>query len=149
MSDQPKIKFELVTPERVVLREEITQITLPTTNGEVTILPHHIPLVAILQAGVVELKRLDGSLEVLAVSGGLVEVLEGKVVILADTAEHASELDESGIETARIKAEKLKSELTKADQMDFTAVTLMLDKELARSKALRKWRKIKNIETIN
>lgn len=145
MSNHQGIKFELVTPERVVLREEVLQAVLPTASGEITVLPNHIPLVSILKPGVVELKRLDGSLEILSISGGVVEVLAGKVVLLADTAERAGELDEARIKEARAKAEKLKMD----DQMDFADLTARVEKELARDKALKRWKKLKNIETIN
>jgi len=145
MSEALRLKFELVTPERVVMREEVLQVSVPTASGEITVLPNHIPLVSILRAGVVELKKTDGTLEVMSVSGGVLEVLAGKIVLLADTAERAHELDESRIKEARAKAEKLKIE----DQMDFADVTAMVEKELAREKAIRRWKKIKNIETIN
>ncbi len=149
MSNNLSLQFELVTPERVVLREEVSQVTLPTLSGEITVLPNHIPLVSIIKAGVIELKKIDGTIEVLAVSGGLIEVLAGKIVVLADTAENAAELDESRINSAKAKAEKLKAELTSQDRKDFTAINLMLDKEFARARAVKKWRKLKNIETIN
>ena len=53
----PNIKFEIVTPERVVLKEKIKEVTIPTKEGEITVLPNHIPLVAILTPGVIELKK--------------------------------------------------------------------------------------------
>jgi len=149
MSNNPGIKFELVTPERVVFREEVLQASIPTQMGEITILPNHIPLVSILMSGVVELKKLDGSTEVLAISGGVLEVMTGKIVLLADTAELANDLDESRIEEAKAKAEKLREDAARSDKLDFTEVTAMLEKEMARSKAVKRWKKIKNIETIN
>ena len=142
------IKFELVTPERVVLKEEILQATMPTALGEITVLPNHIPLVALLKPGVIEVKRADGSLEVLAVSGGFVEVLKSKIVILADTAERAAELDETRIEAARAKAESLKQGAV-AEAVSFADVTARLEKELARARAVRRWKRLKNIESIN
>jgi len=68
------IHFEIVTPERVVLKEEVMQITVPTMMGEITVLPNHIPLVASLQPGVIEIKKKDGLPEVMSVSGGFIEV---------------------------------------------------------------------------
>lgn len=145
MSKALTINFELVTPERVVLREEVLQLSVPTVSGEITILPHHIQLVSLIKAGVIELKKLDGNIEVIAVSGGTLEVLVDKVILLADTAEHVHELDEARIRDAQAKAELLKQD----DQQDFAAVTALVEKELARDKALRRWKKIKNIETIS
>ena len=145
MTKSLKINFELVTPERVVLRAELSQISVPTVSGEITILPHHIQLVSLIKAGVIELKKIDGSIEVLSVSGGTLEVLADRVVLLADTAERAAELDENRIKEARHKAESLRQ----SDRQDFTAVQAMVEKELARHHAIRRWKKLKNIETIN
>jgi len=99
-TDKKTIKFEIVTPERTVMKEEILQITVPTQSGEITVLPDHIPLVSILKPGVLELKKADGEVEVISVSGGFIEVLKNKIVILADSAERAVELDEAEIEAA-------------------------------------------------
>lgn len=143
------IKFELVTPERVVLKEDVLQVTIPTQMGEVTILPNHIPLVAILKAGVLEAKRTDGSLEIMSVSGGFVEVLKSKIVVLADTAERATELDETRIQEAKAKAEALKTATNSREAVDFADIASRLEKELARSRAIKRWKKYKNIETIS
>ncbi len=137
------IKFEIVTPERTVLRQDILQVTVPTTSGEITILPDHIPLVSILQAGVIEVKRADNITEIMSVSGGFIEVMKDKIVILADTAERAEELDEKRIEEAKTKAEELKKTAKNADDVEFTRISAKLEKELARFRAVNKWRKIK------
>ncbi|MFA5023751.1 MAG: ATP synthase F1 subunit epsilon [Patescibacteria group bacterium] len=141
------IQFEIVTPERVVLRQEILQITVPTTSGEITILPDHIPLVSVLQPGVVEVKRVDNVIEIMAVSGGFIEVMKDKIVILADTAERASELDEARVEEAKARAEELKKSAHDQDEVQFAEVAAKLEKELARLRAVNKWRKIKGTDT--
>ena len=130
------IHFEIVTPEKVVLRQEALQVTVPTKQGEITVLPHHIPLVASLQAGVIEIMKADRSLDTMAVSGGFIEVLPDKVVILADTAERAADIDEARAEEARQRAEKLMAE--KREDVDFSAVQAKIAKELARVKAVRR-----------
>ena len=142
---QKIIQFEIATPERVVFNQEIKQITLPTLEGELTILPEHIPLVSILKPGVMELKLADDSLEVMAVSGGFLEVLRNKIVILADTAERALELDEQRIEEARHRAEEAQQNAINVDQVEFARIAAKLEKELARTRALNRWRKIKGI----
>jgi F-type H+-transporting ATPase subunit epsilon len=140
---QKIITFEIVTPERVVFREEIRQITVPTTSGEVTILPEHIPLVSILKPGVLEIKKSDDTWEIISVSGGFLEVMRDKIVILADTAERAVELDEQRIEEARTRAEEAKKSAINVDQVEFARIAAQLEKELARTRALNRWRKIK------
>ena len=132
------IHFEIVTPEKTVLKEEVLQLTVPTKMGEITVLPHHFPLVASLQAGVIEIKLLDDKVETVAVSGGFIEVLPNKVVILADTAERAADIDEARAEEARKRAEKLMAE--KREDVDFSAVQAKIAKELARVKAVRRHR---------
>jgi F-type H+-transporting ATPase subunit epsilon len=143
------IKFEIVTPERVVLQEDILQITVPTTSGEITVLPDHIPLVSVLTPGVIEVKRADNIIEIMSVSGGFIEVMGDKIVILADTAERAEELDEARIQEAQVRAEKLKEEAQNIDDVQFAAVTAKMEKELARLRAVNKWRKIKGTENKN
>jgi len=137
------IKFEIVTPERVVLQQDILQITVPTTSGEITILPDHIPLVSVLQPGVVEIKRADSLVEIMSVSGGFIEVMKDKVVILADTAERAEELDEEVIKDAQKQAEELKKNAKAVDDVQFAEISAKLDRELARLRAVNKWRKLK------
>lgn len=144
--DKKIIKFEIVTPERVVLKEEITQITVPTKDGEITVLPDHIPLVSSLMPGVVHVKKKDGQEEVMSISGGFLEVLKDKVVILADTAERAEELDLDKVEEAHKRAAELKEKARRGEQINFTEVNAAIERELARTKAIKRWRKIKNIE---
>jgi len=146
MSEQKIIKFEVVTPERVVLRENILQASIPTKSGEITVLPNHIPLVSIISPGVIEIKKENGELEIMAVSGGFVEVLQGKIVILADTAEIAEELDEARIKEVRARAEELKKNIKKEDNVDFADLSIRLEKELARDRAVQKWKKIKHFK---
>jgi len=102
------IHFEIVTPEKTVLKEEVLQLTVPTKMGEITVLPHHFPLVASLQAGVIEIKLLDDKVETVAVSGGFIEVRKNnEVVVLADSAEKAEEIDIKRAEEARARARQL------------------------------------------
>ncbi|MFH1583103.1 MAG: F0F1 ATP synthase subunit epsilon [Candidatus Falkowbacteria bacterium] len=145
MSDK-YIKFEIVTPERVVLKEEIMQITVPTKTGEITVLPNHIPLVSSLMPGVVHIKKKGGQEEIMSISGGFLEVLKNKVVILADTAERAEELDLTQAEEAYKRAAELKEKARRGENVDFVEVNAAIERELARTKAIKRWRKIKNIE---
>ena len=113
------IQFEIVTPKRVVLKDEILQITLPTRAGEITVLPNHIPLVSSLVPGVVHVKKKNGEDEVISISGGFLEVLKDKVVILADTAERAEEIDLARAEEGRRRAEELKQQARAGERVNF------------------------------
>ncbi|MDD2434010.1 MAG: F0F1 ATP synthase subunit epsilon, partial [Bacilli bacterium] len=64
MAEKKSIKFEVVTPERVVSKQRVLQVTIPTESGEITVLPEHIPLVSILKPGVLELKTVDKKTEI-------------------------------------------------------------------------------------
>jgi len=146
---QKIINFEIVTPERIVFQQEVIQVTIPTTSGEITILPDHIPLVSILQPGVIELKKTDNTIEIMSVSGGFVEVMKDKIVVLADTAERAEEIDEQAVEEARQRAEETKRKIEARDQVEFTEITAKLERELARLRAVSRWRKIKGNNNKN
>lgn len=139
------IKFKIATPERVLLQEDILQVSVPTESGEITILPDHIPLVSILKPGVLDVKRADNTVEVIAVSGGFIEITSNQVVILADTAETAKELDEERIEAARKQAEEKKLDKD-LDDTQFAEVSAMIEKELARARAVKRWRNLPNIK---
>jgi len=145
MSDKI-IQFEIVTPEKVVLKEEITQITLPTRAGEITVLPNHIPLVSSLLPGVIQIKKKNGEDEVISISGGFLEVSKDKVVILADTAERAEEIDLARAEAGHKRAEELKKQARSGEQVNFAEVNASIERELARTKAVKRWRKLKNIQ---
>ena len=140
------IKFEIVTPEMIVLKEMVHQVTVPTKDGEIVILPKHMPLVSILVPGVVEIKKENGDIEIASVSGGFIEVLRNKVVLLADTAERASDIDEQRAEEAKKRAEESLKNLRHDDEERFANVSANIARELARSKAVDRWRKIKNIK---
>lgn len=140
------IKFEIVTPERVVLKDEVAQITVPTQSGEITILPNHIPLVGVLTPGVIETVDAQQEREVMAVSGGFVQVMKDKIVILADTAERASELDEARLAEARQRAEDMKKELRQSDRESFTRINARIAVQMARGKAIGRWKRLKNIK---
>lgn len=140
------IKFEIVTPERTVLQEQVAQVTVPTKQGEITVLPGHIPLVASLMPGVIEIKKSDNNSEVISVSGGFIEVLKNKVVILADTAERAEEIDVDRVEKARRQAEKTKTDMRHFDRERFVNISAQIAKELARSRAVKRWKKVKSVD---
>lgn len=133
----PKIKFKLVTPERTLFDGEADQATLPVVDGEVTILPNHIPYIASLKAGEVVLKT-EGEEKSLAVSGGFIEFDKNNLTVLADTAEYAEEIDLQKAEEAKANAEKPKEERIYMDEMEYAKVAAAIERESARVKVARK-----------
>ncbi|MDD2757864.1 MAG: F0F1 ATP synthase subunit epsilon [Patescibacteria group bacterium] len=137
------LKFQIITPERVVFSDEIDQVTMNTQDGEITVLPHHIPLVSVLKPGELICKKNSEEYP-LAVTGGFVEVRpDSSVIILADTAEKAEEIDIARAEEARERALKTMREERKLDSAEYAALQATLDRALIRLKVGNKYRKLK------
>ncbi|MFA6908649.1 MAG: F0F1 ATP synthase subunit epsilon [Patescibacteria group bacterium] len=132
------LRLEITTPESVVYTDSVDEIVLPTVQGEIGILPHHVPLMTVLRAGEIRIKK-GGEETSMAVSGGFVEVRPDAVVILADTAERAEDIDEQRAEEARQRAHALLEE-KQVDQVEFAELSSKIEKELARVKVVRKRR---------
>ena len=101
-----KLQVEIVTGERVVFTEsDVDMVIAPGSDGTLGILPHHAPLISTLAVG--ELRVKKGSVEEsIVVFGGFIEVTPEKVVVLADSAERAEEIDVARAEAARRRAEE-------------------------------------------
>jgi F-type H+-transporting ATPase subunit epsilon len=132
-----KLHFQLVTPERTVLNEELDSLSCPTTLGQITILPGHIPLVATLTAG--ELAAKSGKDEkFIHVEGGFVEVRpNSRVVALADAAEHHYEIDIKKAEEA-VERAKHEMEKKKMSAEEYAVIASILNKNQSRLKVARK-----------
>lgn len=131
------IKFQLVTPERTLVAEEVISLSCPTTEGKITILPGHAPLVATLESG--ELIAKNGKEEkYLHVAGGFVEVRpNNEVIILADGAEHFFEIDLARAEQAKKDAEELLKKQSLASE-EYATTAWVLQKNLNRIRIARK-----------
>ena len=89
------IQLDIVTPERLAYSDEVDAVVLPGSEGEMGVLPHHAPLISTLGAGELRLRKA-GQEESFAIVGGFVQVLPDKVVVMAETADMASEIDLGG-----------------------------------------------------
>lgn len=101
------LPLRIVTPEKVAWEGNVDSLTVPAWDGGLGILPGHAPLLAQMREGVVRIRE-KGEERLLAVSGGFVEVLDGRASLFAETAELAEEID---AERARQSAEKAKVSL--------------------------------------
>jgi F-type H+-transporting ATPase subunit epsilon len=99
------IQLDIVTPERLAFSEEVDAVTLPGSEGELGILPHHAPLLAMLGVGELRIKKAGGD-ESFAIGGGFVQVRPDKVVVMAEMADMASEIDLERAHEARKEAER-------------------------------------------
>ena len=103
------IKVDIVSPDKRLYSGEVEMFTLPGSNGQMSILHGHAPLLSTLDTGEIVLHRREGK-DYLAVSGGLVEVRPDKVTVLADVAEAGEEIDESRAHAALERAKQLLAE---------------------------------------
>jgi F-type H+-transporting ATPase subunit epsilon len=137
------LKFKIVTPEGIVYQDEIMQATIPTADGEITVLPGHIPLVSILRTGELKFKDKEGD-HAIALAGGFLEVRgNNELVLLADNAERAEVIDIDRAEEARKRAEELMSKADKTANIDFARLQAMIDREMNRIKIGRKYKNVK------
>ena len=132
------LTVELITPDRVVYEGPADAVSLPTPDGEITVLPHHIPLISLVAPGMIVVRKA-GEEQIFAVSRGVIEVDGMHLRLLVDTADRAEELEEAAVERAKAAAEKLMSE-KRRDAEGFAEATAVLEKELAKLRVVRRHR---------
>ncbi len=132
----PSLTFELVTPEGVKFTEDCYEILLPTPNGQIGILPHHLPLVSLAIPGIISVRRSqsdpDSRMEHFATSGGMIEIDAKRVRLLADTAEHADDIDEMKAKEALQHAKELAAGAK--DHVAVADATALIERNMARIK---------------
>jgi F-type H+-transporting ATPase subunit epsilon len=139
-----QLKLKIITPERLVLEEIVEQVSLPTTLGEITVLPDHIPLITALASGDI-VAFVNGEHIPMAVVGGFLEIKQDEkgittVAVLADFAEHIGELTDEKIEKAKARAEELKKQMENKEVVDYEHFATELERSLTRVKIADKWR---------
>jgi F-type H+-transporting ATPase subunit epsilon len=123
------LQLEIVTPERLVEKDTISEIQIPGKNGYLGILPGHAPLITELGVGEITYKA-DGMDYHVAVAWGFAEVLPDKVTVLAETAERAEDID---VERARKAKERAEERLRSASgDVDYQRALVALDRANAR-----------------
>lgn len=110
-----KLRCKILTPEKTVYQGDVDMVVAPAIDGEVGIMPLHMPLVAPLKIGELRVKRGDEQ-DYIAVQGGYLEVREDVLTVLADDAEMASLIDVEAAERAKAEAEKELAEAEKAGE---------------------------------
>lgn len=129
-----KIHLEIVTPEKQLFAGAVDSVTVPSTTGYLGILPGHAPLLAEIGIGEVSYK-IGGQTEFLFCSWGFMEVLPDRVVLLAQTAEAASDIDVKRAEEAKIRAEKYLA--SKDPGVDFERAELSMLRAISRLNAVK------------
>src|SRR3970040_2522239 len=125
-----KVKLRVVTPGRLLLDEEVDEVTGPGAWGEFGVLPNHISFLSLLEPG--EMSYKEGSAKrYLAVSGGYAEVLDNVMTVLVPAAEFAAEIDTARAQLAKERAEKQVRELNRGEK-DFDVAEAALRRALVR-----------------
>ena len=132
------IRLEVVTPEKMVFSDDVDVIMAWGVEGQLCILPHHAPLMTMLQPGDLVFRKV-GKEESLTISGGFLEVRPDKVVVLADACERAEEIDVARAEAAKEQAQKAIH--TATTEAGAEAAQAALRRSLARLRAVEKMRR--------
>lgn len=135
MSDK-KIELKIVTPEKILLQETVEGVTFPTVEGEITVLPDHLPIIAAIKPGELKIKK-DGKEKFLSITRGVLEVDGKTITLLTDAAETVETIDEKRAEQAKQRAEEIMSK-TRKDEEGYTEAVAELERALSRLKIARK-----------
>jgi len=123
--------LEIVTPERLAYSETVDAVNLPGIEGELGVLPHHAPLVSMLGVGELRIRK-GGAEESFAIVGGFLQVRPDKVVVMAETADMASEIDLEKAQHAKREAEQALEGGARTDAVDLAAARASLQHALLR-----------------
>jgi len=135
-----QIRCEVVTAERTVFEGDVDLVLAPGLQGQLGILPHHAPLMTALSFGELILRRESLPDEFIAIGGGFMEVGPEQVIILADSAERAEEIDVARAEEARERARETMAQKRKED-VDFARAEAALRRSAIRLKVARRQRR--------
>ncbi|NOZ25439.1 MAG: F0F1 ATP synthase subunit epsilon [Nitrospirae bacterium] len=123
-----KLTLEIVSPYGPVLKEEVDEVVATGSEGEFGVLPGHVPFVTTLKIGMLVCKK-GGTVSYVFVNSGYAEVSDDRVLILADSAERAEDID---VERARNAMRRAEERLRKQEQIDFARAQAALDRAMIR-----------------
>ena len=132
---ESSFELKIITPDRVFFEGTIDMLEMNTTEGEIGILPGHIPMTVIIKPGVAKIYETNGETKEAAMHAGFVEILPDKVTVLAEIAEWPGEIDIARAEAARARAEARLQE--KDPSMDMTRAEIALLRAIARISVLK------------
>ncbi len=128
------IHLQLVTLDGIKFDEDVYEVLLPTMDGQIGVMPGHMPLVSVATRGVVSVRKnasdRDDMMEHLAISGGAVEVEGNTLRLLVDEADHADEINEQEAQRAYELAQKMKAEAK--DQVSLEHAQSLIDRQAVR-----------------
>lgn len=128
------IRLQLITLSGTKFDDDVYEVLVPTMDGQIGVLPGHMPLISVAKSGVISVRRkerdLDIAMEHFAVSGGVVEVIDNTLRILVDEADHAEDINEAEAQAAHERALKLKTEAT--DEVSLERAQELVDRTATR-----------------
>jgi F-type H+-transporting ATPase subunit epsilon len=133
------LHLEIVTPERRAFEDDVDMVICPGVEGELGVLPHHAPLLTTLGVGELRIRK-GSSEESFAIAGGFLQVRPDRVVVMAETADLASEIDLEAAERARREAERAISEGF-AEPADLARARAALERALLRIRVAERRRR--------
>lgn len=140
------IRCEIVSQDRTVFQGDVDIVILPGAAGEMGILPHHAPVLATLQYGVIKIRQ-NGKEKLFAVAGGLAEVQPDIVTILADAAENVEDIDIIRAQAAKKRAEDALVNIKPEDQDSYLRMEAALRRSNLRLEAVRRYRRTRDTYT--
>lgn len=132
-----QLHLKIVTPEKLLIDEEVSQVNVSTEQGEIGILPHHVNLMAKLEPGELVIKK-NGKQESMAIGDGFLQVADNVLTVMTDLATYAVEIDERAVEEAKKRAEQA-LEQTLSDE-EYAETLANLEKSLAQLRVKRRHR---------
>lgn len=132
-----QLHLKILTPEKQLLDESVDMVTVPSLDGELGILPHHLNLMTRLKPGELRIKK-GSKVEVLAIGDGLLQIADNTATILTDLAEYEKNIDEKVVEEAKKRAEKALAD--KLSDEEYAETLAILEKSLAQLKVKRRHR---------
>jgi len=128
------IHFQLVSLGGLKFDEDVYEVTLPTLDGQIGVLDHHMPLVSVASDGMIAVRHKstdpDDFRDYFAVSGGVIEVADNVLTVLVDEADHADEVDAADAQKAYDLAQKMKREAK--DQVSLEHAQSLIDRQAVR-----------------
>ena len=137
------IRCEIVSQDRTVFQGDVDIVILPGVAGEMGILPHHAPVLAMLKYGVIKVRH-SGKEELFTVAGGLAEVQPDIVTILADAAENIDEIDITRAQAAKKRAEDALARIAPEDHDAYLQMEAALRRSNLRLDVARRYRKVRD-----
>jgi F-type H+-transporting ATPase subunit epsilon len=133
------IRCEIVSQDRIVFQDDVDIVVLPGVEGVMGILPHHAPILTVLQYGVITVRK-SGEEQLFTVSGGFAEVQPDQVTVLADAAENVIEINIERAEEAKRRAEEALKQGAPMETDEYLAVQAALRRSNLRITAVRRYR---------